>query len=84
MKDYLKNWKTTLAGVVAFLMSVPAFVSALQAWGAHQAVDLRSVFISVALTAGGVGLMAAKDSTTHSTPAEVTQAGQDAAAPPKG
>jgi hypothetical protein len=70
-----KNWKTTVAGILTFLMGVPSFVTALQAWGAHQAVDWRSVAVSVALTAGGAGLVAAKDATTHSTPTEVTQAG---------
>jgi NADH:ubiquinone oxidoreductase subunit 4 (subunit M) len=71
MKSLTVNWKTNLAGIVTFLLSVPAFVSALSAWAAHQPVDWRSVIVSVALTAGGVGLISAKDSTTHSTIAQV-------------
>jgi hypothetical protein len=67
----LKNWKTNLAGVATFLTACPGFVSAIQAWAAHQAVDWRSVLVSTALTAVSGGLLAAKDSTTHSTIAEV-------------
>jgi hypothetical protein len=69
-----KNWKTTLAGILTFLLGAPAFVSALQAWGAHQPVDWRAVLVSVALTAGAAGLLSAKDSSTHSTVAEVSKA----------
>ena len=66
-----KNWKTTLAGLVTFLMSVPAFVGAIQSVIAHQPVDWRSVALAVALAAGGGGLVAAKDASNHSTQAEV-------------
>ena len=65
------NWKTTLAGILTFLTSVPAFVTAIEAWGRHQPVDWRSVLVSVAITAAGAGLLVAKDSTTHSTLEEV-------------
>lgn len=74
----VKNYKTTIAGIIAFLFSVPSFVAALQAWVAHQPVDWRSVLVSVALTALGGGLVAAKDSSTHSTQTEVTQSSVNA------
>jgi len=61
------NWKTTLAGILTFLTSVPAFVTAIEAWGRHQPVDWRSVLVSTAMAAAGAGLLVAKDSTTHST-----------------
>jgi hypothetical protein len=76
-KAILANWKTTLAGIVTFLLSVPAFVAAIQAWGNHQPVDWRSVLVAVAIAAGGAGLMVAKDSSTHSTIAEVQKATTD-------
>jgi hypothetical protein len=68
------NWKTTLAGIAAFLSGVPGFVNALTAWGNHQAVNWREVLVSVALAAIGAGLAAAKDGTTHSTTAQVETA----------
>lgn len=67
------NWKTTLAGLLTFLTSVPGFVGALQAWVAHQPVDWRQVMFSVALAVAGVGLHSAKDSSTHSTVEQVEQ-----------
>ena len=77
MNDLMKkilgiNWKTTLAGVATFLTGVPGFIAAAQAWAAHQPVDWRQVLISVALTAAGAGLGAAKDGSTHSTEAQIT------------
>ncbi len=76
-----KNWKTSLGGIVAFLFSVPAFVSALQAWAAGKPVDWKSVLVSLAMTAAGSGLLLAKDSTTHSTEREVFAATTAASAP---
>jgi drug/metabolite transporter (DMT)-like permease len=70
----VKNWKTSAAGIITLLLSVPQFVAALQAWGAGQPVNWRAVLVSVALSIGGVGLVAAKDSTTHSTADEIGQA----------
>jgi len=82
MNTILRNWKTSLGGVIvgimAFLMGVPAFLSALQAWGSHQPVDWRSVIVSIALAAGSAALLAAKDGSNHSTQAEVTQASVNA------
>lgn len=67
MSTLLTNWKTTLTGVIALLLNVPVFVSAIYAWGKHQPVDWRSVLVTTTLTVVGAGLVAAKDSTTHST-----------------
>lgn len=73
MNSLLKNWKTTLTGFITLLLSVPTFVTAVTAWGNHQAVDWRSVLISTALAIAGSGLVAAKDASTHSTAAEVQE-----------
>jgi len=67
----LTNWKTTLTGLVALLLNVPVFVTALYAWGKHEPVDWRNVLVTTAITVIGAGLLAAKDSTTHSTAAQV-------------
>jgi hypothetical protein len=66
-----KNWKTTATGIITFLLGVPEIVTALHQWAAHQSVDWRNVAVSAAMAIGGLGLVAAKDSTTHSTVAEV-------------
>lgn len=76
MTDWMKkllgtNWKTNLAAIVAFLTSVPQFVMAITAWSHHQPADWRGAVLSI-VVAGG--LAAAKDSTTHSTVAQVEQA----------
>ena len=70
-KSLTVNIKTTVAGVVAFLFSVPAVISGLEAWAKHQPVDWRVIAVSIAMAAGGLGLVASKDSTTHSTLDEV-------------
>ena len=67
----LRNWKTTIFGILAFLASVPAFVTAAQEWAANQPVNWRAVLVSVAFTAVGAGLACSKDATTHSTLSEV-------------
>ena len=69
-----KNWKTGVTGLVTILLGIPSFVSALTAWGNHQAVDWRSVLVSTALIVIGAGLTTAKDASTHSTVAEVNVA----------
>ena len=67
----LQNWKSTLAGVAAFLSGVPGFVTALTAWAHHDPVDWRQVGVSVALTFIGGGLASAKDNDVHSTTAQI-------------
>lgn len=65
------NWKTNLAAILAFLTSVPQFVTAISAWSHHQSADWRGAVLSIVVAAG---LAVAKDSTTHSTVAQVEQA----------
>lgn len=67
----VKSWKTTLAGLVAFLFTVPAFVNALEQWAHGQHVDWKTVLQAIAAAAVSGGLIAAKDSTVHSTLDEV-------------
>ena len=69
-----RNWKTSLAGLCAFLTSVPGFISALTAWGQGQPVQWRQVLVSVGLAGIGAGLAMAKDGDNHSTVAEVEAA----------
>lgn len=64
----MKNWKTNLTGIITILLGIPSFVSAVQAWSAHQPVDWRTTAITTIL---GVGLILAKDGSSHSTIAEV-------------
>lgn len=72
------NWKTNLTaaltGLLTLLLGIPTFVTAITAWSNHQSVDWRSVLVSTALAVVTAGLAAAKDSTTHSTQAQVTTA----------
>jgi hypothetical protein len=65
MSDILKNWRTTLAGVIGFLLSCPAFVSAFEAWAKHQNPDWREVVYGIAMFAVSVGLIHAKDAAVH-------------------
>lgn len=64
----MKNWKTNLTGIITILLGIPSFVTAIQAWSNHQPVDWRTTAITTVL---GVGLMLAKDGSSHSTIAEV-------------
>jgi hypothetical protein len=77
MKSFLivitRNWKTNLIAVIAFIYAVPQVVQSIQAWSNHQPANWRSALVAL-LLAGGMA--AAKDSTTHSTVAEVNQATQ--------
>lgn len=77
-KTLTANWKTSLTGFIGLLLSVPTFVSALQAWGAHQPVDWRQILVSTTITVISTGLLASKDSTTHSTVQEVEKSTQEA------
>lgn len=78
---YLKaNWKTNLAAVAAFAVSVPQFVTAVEAWQAGQPVNWRGAVISLIVAAG---LAVAKDGTSHSTQAQIDKATADAQAASK-
>lgn len=65
------NWKTNLGAVAAFLMSVPADVTAFQQWQNHQPVDWH--FAAAATVLAFVAAVA-KDASNHSTQAQVAQA----------
>lgn len=78
----LKNWKTTIIGLITTALSVPAFVNGIHAWAQHKNVDWREVLVSTAITLAGSGLVFAKDSTTHSTEQEVEKATAAKAAQP--
>lgn len=79
------NWKTNLAsigtGLLTLLLGIPTFITAITAWSNHQAVDWRSVLTSTALAIVTAGLASAKDSTTHSTVAQVEASTAVVAAP---
>lgn len=66
-----QNWKTTGAAILTFLLSIPSVVSALTAWANHQPTDWRMAVVGIVT---GLGLLAAKDSTTHSTVNQVETA----------
>lgn len=76
------NWKTNLSsivtGILTLILGVPTFVQAVTDWSNHKAVDWRSVLVSTALVVITAGLAAAKDSTTHSTVAQVEVATEKA------
>lgn len=61
VKLALANWKTSLAGIAAFLLSLPTLLPALHAWAEHQPVNWRQVTLSLALDAISVGLLHARD-----------------------
>jgi hypothetical protein len=61
----MKNWQTTIAGLGCIVDCRGLFAGA------------EKVHEGVALIAAGLGLIRAKDSTTHSTAAEVGQASAD-------
>jgi hypothetical protein len=74
----IKNIKSTLAGIVGFLLSIPIFVQALDNLANHQKVDWVQVAIGGSLWAFAHGLLNTKDDNVHSTVAEVSKASVDA------
>lgn len=72
MLEYIKaNWKTNVAAICAFALSVPQFMTAISAWQNGQHADWRGAVISLVIA---LGLAAAKDGTNHSTAAQVQEA----------
>jgi hypothetical protein len=64
----LTNWKTTLAGVAAILTALGDIVHSLSTGTpVNYNVDIPAII-------GGIGLIAAKDSSTSSTQAQVDAA----------
>ena len=70
------NWKTNLGALCAFLLSVPADVTAFQQWQAGQKVDWHFAAISTLIA---IIAAVAKDGTNHSTVAQVQTATREAA-----
>jgi hypothetical protein len=70
----MKNWQTTVAGLGCIAAGV-YLLSTGKGFGLISAE--ASAVVGVALIAAGLGLIRAKDSTTHSTAAEVGQASAD-------
>lgn len=73
-ESIMRNWRTSLAGVLAFLFSCPTFISAFEGWSKHQAIDWRGLLFGLAMFAVSSGLIAAKDSSNHSTIEEMRKA----------
>ena len=69
------NWKTSLFGLCAFIMSVPQGVTALHQLQAWQKVDWLGTALCLLIAAVG---LAAKDASTHSTQLQVAKATSDA------
>ena len=61
------NWKTSLAGIGVIL---PALIHLLTALSSGQSADLTT---DISAIIAGIGLIFAKDGTTHSTMAEVKE-----------
>lgn len=72
--DIKRNWKTNLVSLVAFIYSVPQAVQVIQAWSTGQSTNWRPAVVGLIVAAG---MAAAKDSTNHSTQAEVVHATVD-------
>jgi hypothetical protein len=77
-KLMMANLKTTIAGILGFLLSIPIFVQAIEDWGNHRPVNWVQVAIGVGMWAYSHGLMTAKDDNTHSTVSQVEQATTEA------
>lgn len=71
-----RNWKTNLVALVAFVYSVPQVVQTIQAWSTGQPSNWKQAVVGLLLAAG---MAASKDSTNHSTTAEVAASTQVAA-----
>ncbi|MGA2355705.1 MAG: hypothetical protein ABSG02_14515 [Terriglobales bacterium] len=71
VKLFGSNWKTNTAAAIVFVLSCPAFIDAFTRWAHHQPADWREALAGLAMS---IGLAVAKDSSTHSTSAEVAAA----------
>jgi hypothetical protein len=70
----VKNWKTSISGAVLWLLSIDPIYSAIQDYAQGKPVNWKNVLLTAILWAAGHGLIQAKDSTTHSTYAEMQAA----------
>lgn len=64
-----KNWKTTVAGLAVIFITASGPV--LDHYFPLVGLSWTAITTSIAAVIGGAGLVAAKDSTTHSTAAQV-------------
>lgn len=71
VKVFGANWRTNTAAAIVFVLSCPAFLDAFTRWAHHQPAHWREALAGLAMS---IGLALAKDSSTHSTAAEVTAA----------
>ena len=74
IKAAVQNWKTTVSGIITFVLSIPLVLSSLEDYANHKPVDWRNVLIAGALWAISHGFIQAKDGTTHSTAQQVQAA----------
>lgn len=65
------NWKTSLAALLSFAISIPQLVTAFTDWSHHQPADWRGALVAIIVAAG---LAASKDADNHSTIAQVEKA----------
>jgi uncharacterized membrane protein len=71
----IANWKTSLGGAIAFVLSVPQAVTAINQMKNGQHVDWAGTAICLVMAAVG---LSAKDATNHSTQLQVNLATHDA------
>ena|ERR1700688_4543434 len=69
----MTNWKTTLSGIAVILITAAGPV--LDHYKPLVGLSWTAVTTSIAGAIAGIGLVAAKDSTTHSTPLQVQASG---------
>ena len=68
---FKENWKSNLIATVAIIYSAQQFTAGVAAWENHQSTNWRAAWLSLLVAAVGYVV---KDSSTHSTSAQVTQA----------
>ena len=68
LESIKRNWKTNIIALAEFIYSVPQVVQTIQAWSTGQPANWKQAVTGLLLAAG---MAAAKDSTNHSTAAEV-------------
>lgn len=61
-KIFGASWKTSLAGYLVLLASVPSMVTAVQAWVHHQPADWRSAIFGIAIAI--IGRLAQEENVT--------------------
>lgn len=60
--------------MLAFLLQIPQFASAITAYATHQPVDIKSTWHAVMLAVVAAGIASAKAHDVHSTSSEVAAA----------